>query len=161
MTLISRLWRAIRLGPRNGRCSASVATAGECVDELRMLTLEAQLRGQQNIAQSLAELPGAITTVLNRAQAPTRRMLVDQKGVGKPSFVLGQRRRLLRVGQEGRELRIRCVPERAWSFDVCSGVTRRGHSRQHLRLVCQNSELRLSAEIDVPALRGVVSPHRR
>ena len=31
--------------------------------------LEAQLRGQQNIAQGLAELPGAITTVLNRAQA--------------------------------------------------------------------------------------------
>ena len=31
--------------------------------------LEAQLRGQQNIAQGLAELPGAITTVLKRAQA--------------------------------------------------------------------------------------------
>ena len=41
-------------------------------------TLEAQLRGQQNIAQGLAELLGAITTVLNRAQAPTRRTLVDQ-----------------------------------------------------------------------------------
>ena len=47
--------------------------------------LEAQLRVQQNIAQDLAELPGAITTVLSRAQAPTRRMLVDQKGLGKPS----------------------------------------------------------------------------
>ena len=33
--------------------------------------LEAQLRGQQNIAQGLAELPGAITAVLSRAQAPT------------------------------------------------------------------------------------------
>ena len=30
------------------------------------------MRGQQNIAQGLAELPGAITTVLSRAQAPTR-----------------------------------------------------------------------------------------
>ena len=38
-------------------------------------TLEAQLLGQQNIAQGLAELLGAITAVLNRAQAPTRRML--------------------------------------------------------------------------------------
>ena len=42
--------------------------------------LEAQLVSQQNIAQGLAELPGAITTVLNRSQAPTRRMLVDPKG---------------------------------------------------------------------------------
>ena len=46
-------------------------------------TLEAQLRGQQIIAQGLAELPGATTTVMNRAQAPTKRMLVDQKGLGK------------------------------------------------------------------------------
>ena len=51
--------------------------------------LEAQLVGQQNIAQGLAELPGAITTVLNRAQAPTRRMLVDQKGLGKPPVFSG------------------------------------------------------------------------
>ena len=41
--------------------------------------LEAQLVSQQNIAQGLAELPGAITTVLSRSQAPTRRMLVDPK----------------------------------------------------------------------------------
>ena len=46
--------------------------------------LEAQLRGQQNIAQGLAELLGAITTVLNGAQAPTRRILVYPKGLGKP-----------------------------------------------------------------------------
>ena len=52
--------------------------------------LEAQLRGQQNIAQGLADLPGAITTVLNRAQAPTRRMLVDQKGLGKPPVFSGR-----------------------------------------------------------------------
>ena len=45
---------------------------------------EVQLRSQQIIAQGLAELPGAITTMLNRAQAPTRRMLVDSKGLGKP-----------------------------------------------------------------------------
>ena len=46
--------------------------------------LEAQLVSQQNIAQGLAELPGAITTLLSRSQAPTRRMLVDPKGLGKP-----------------------------------------------------------------------------
>ena len=46
--------------------------------------LEAQLIGQQNIAQGLAELPGAITTVRSRSQTPTRRMLVDPKGLGKP-----------------------------------------------------------------------------
>ena len=47
--------------------------------------LEAQLVSQQNIAQGLAELPGAITTVLSRSQAPMRRMLVDPKGLGKPA----------------------------------------------------------------------------
>ena len=52
--------------------------------------LEAQLRGQQNIAQGLAELPGAIATVLNRAQAPTRRMLVDPKSLGKPPVFSGR-----------------------------------------------------------------------
>ena len=46
--------------------------------------LEAQLISQQNIAQGLAELRGAITTVLSRSQAPMRRMLVDPKGLGKP-----------------------------------------------------------------------------
>ena len=46
--------------------------------------LEAQLVGQQNTAQGLAEWPGAITTVLSRSQAPMRRMLVDPKGLGKP-----------------------------------------------------------------------------
>ena len=52
--------------------------------------LEAQLLGQQNTAQGLAELPGAITTVLSRVQAPTRRMLVDQKGLEKPPVFLGR-----------------------------------------------------------------------
>ena len=46
--------------------------------------------GQQNIAQGLAELPGAITAVLNRAQSPTRRMLVDQVGLGKPPVFSGR-----------------------------------------------------------------------
>ena len=41
--------------------------------------LEAQLVGQKNIAQDLAELLGAITTVLSRSQAPMRRMLSIRK----------------------------------------------------------------------------------
>ena len=52
--------------------------------------LEGQSVSQQNIAQGLAELPGAITTVLNRSQAPTRRMLVDAKGFGKPPVFSGR-----------------------------------------------------------------------
>ena len=52
--------------------------------------LKAQLVGQQNIAQGLEELPGAITTVLSRSQAPMRRMLVDPKGLGKPPVFSGR-----------------------------------------------------------------------
>ena len=52
--------------------------------------LEAQLVSQQNIAQGLAELLGAITTVLSRSQAPMRRMLVDPKGSGKPPVFSGR-----------------------------------------------------------------------
>ena len=51
---------------------------------------EAQLLGRKNIAQGLAELLGAITTVLNRSQAPTRRMLVAPKGLGKPPVFSGR-----------------------------------------------------------------------
>ena len=51
---------------------------------------EAQLISQQNLAQGLAELPGAITTVLSRSQAPTRRMLVDPKRLGKPPMFSGR-----------------------------------------------------------------------
>ena len=52
--------------------------------------LEAQLVSQQSIAQGLAELPGAITTVLSRSQAPMRRMLVDPKGLGKKTVFSGR-----------------------------------------------------------------------
>ena len=52
--------------------------------------LEAQLISQQNIAQGLAELSGAITTVLSRSQAPTKRILVDPKGLGKPPMFSGR-----------------------------------------------------------------------
>ena len=52
--------------------------------------LEPQLVSQQNIAQVLAELPGAITTVLSRSQAPMRRMFVDPKGLGKTPVFTGR-----------------------------------------------------------------------
>ena len=52
--------------------------------------LEVQLVSQQNITQSHAELPGAITTVLSRPQAPMRRMLVVPKGLGKPPVFQGR-----------------------------------------------------------------------
>ena len=51
---------------------------------------EAQLVSQQSIAQGLAELPAAITTVLSRSQAPMRRMPVDPKGLGKPPVFSGR-----------------------------------------------------------------------
>ena len=43
------------------------------------VALEAQLVSQQSIAQGLAELPGAITTVLSRSQAPMRGCLSIRK----------------------------------------------------------------------------------
>ena len=56
--------------------------------------VETQLRSQLTIGQGLQDLP---TTVLNRAQAPTRIMLVDQNGLGKPPVFSGKERRLLRA----------------------------------------------------------------
>ena len=69
--------------------------------------LEAQLIRQQNIAQALAELPGAITAVLSRSQALVRRMLVDPKGLGKAANVLRQRKNISTCGQ--RRWRTTCL----------------------------------------------------
>ena len=52
--------------------------------------LATQLRSPLKIAQSHGQLPGANTTVLNRAQAPTGRMLVDQTSVGKSPVFSGK-----------------------------------------------------------------------
>ena len=41
------------------------------------------------IAQGLQEWLGAVTKVLSRAQAPTRRLLVDKKSLVKPPGFLG------------------------------------------------------------------------
>ena len=74
--------------------------------------LEAQLVSQQNIAQGLAELPGAITTVLS----PDEKNACQSERLRKAASILRQRRTFLRVDQEGRELRVWCVPECAWSL---------------------------------------------
>ena len=105
--------------------------------------LEAQLVSQQNIAQGLAELPGAITTVLSRSQAPMRRMLVDPKGLGKPPVFSGREEHFYVWAKKVENNVSRCIPECAWSFDVCSRIARRrGHSSNSLQLACLNSELR-------------------
>ena len=87
LTLNPRLWRASRLN-HNGRCSASFAQVSALMSQNAVL--EAQLVSQQNIAQGLAELLGAITTVLSRSHAPMRRMLVDPKGSGRPPVFSGR-----------------------------------------------------------------------
>ena len=67
--------------------------------ENQTAALESKVRSQMSLAQGLQELLGAATTVLNRAQAPTWRTLVDQKVLVVPQ-VYSDRGRLLRVGQE-------------------------------------------------------------
>ena len=39
---------------------------------------------------TLAEMPGAITTVLSRSQTPLRRILVGPNGLGKPPMLVGR-----------------------------------------------------------------------
>ena len=105
--------------------------------------LEAQLISQQNITQGLAELPGAITTVLSRSQARMRRMLVDPKGSGKPSVFPGREEDFYVWTKKVENYVSGVFP------NVCGalvGVLQLSHKtwsqQQQLRLVCQNSELR-------------------
>ena len=61
---------------------------------------------------------GTITTVLSRAQASTRRMLVDQKGWGKPPVFSGRDEDFYVWAKNGKN----CVPgvlpnvRGAWAF---------------------------------------------
>ena len=88
--------------------------------------LEAQLVGQQNIAQGLAELPGAITTVLSRSQAPMRRMLVDPKGLGKLPVFSGREEHFYLWTKKVENCVSGVFSKCAWTFDVYSGIARRG-----------------------------------
>ena len=90
--------------------------------------LEAQLISQQNFAQGLAELPGALTTGAESFTSTDEKDACRPERLRKAASVLRQRRTFARVDQEGRELRVWCVPERAVSLGVCSRVARRGHS---------------------------------
>ena len=74
---------------RNGRRVASIAPAGERFDESDRCTRSSVANTTEH-CKGLEELLGAITTVLNRAQKPTRGMLVDQKGLGKPPVFSGR-----------------------------------------------------------------------
>ena len=81
--------------------------------------LEAQLVSQQNIAQGLAELPGTITTVLSRSQAPTGRMLVDPKGLGNPPMFSGREDHFYVWTKEVENYVSGLFPN-AWCVGVCS-----------------------------------------
>ena len=69
-----------------------------------------------------------VTAVLSRAQAPTRRMLVDQKALGEPPVFSGRKEDFHVWAKKIENYVSGCVPDRAWSFDVCGGVAGRGHS---------------------------------
>ena len=90
--------------------------------------LEAQLVGQQNIAQGLAELAWSNHDRAESFTSTDEEDACRSERLGKAASVLRQRRTLLCVDQEGRELCVWCVSKCAWSFDVCSGIARRGHS---------------------------------
>ena len=67
------------------------------------------------------------------AESVDERASTDEKDgcrsdrLGKATCVLMHGRRLLRVSQESREIRVGSVSETAWSFVVGSGVNGRGH----------------------------------
>ena len=111
--------------------------------------LEAQLVSQQNIAQGLAELPRAITTVLSLSQAPMRSMLVDPKGLGKPRQCSQAEKNISTCGP--RRSRTMCLV----FFQMRVELRRLQRNRktwsqqQQLQVACLNSELRrLGRETD-------------
>ena len=122
--------------------------------------LEAQLVSQQNMAQGLAELPGAITTVLSRSQAPTKRMRVDPKGSGKPPVFSGREDHFCVWTKKVENYVSSVFPNvrgaltfAAESKDVVTAAT--------VAIGVPELGVETSAEIKWTALRGVVSPHRR
>ena len=102
--------------------------------------LESQLISQQNIAQGLAELFGAITTVLSRSQTPTRRMLVDPKGLGKPVFSC--RKEHFYVWTNKVENYVSGVFPNVRGALAFATDRKMWSQQRQLRLVCGDSELR-------------------
>ena len=76
------VWRVNRFN-HNGRCSEPVMQQQVNVLMSQNAAFEAQLVGQQIIAQGFAEFHGALTIVLSGSQAPMWRMFVNPKGLGK------------------------------------------------------------------------------
>ena len=122
--------------------------------------LEALLISQQNIAQGFSEMLGAITTVLSRSQAPTRRMLVDPKGLGKPPVFSGREEHFYVWTKKVENYVSGVFPNvrgalafAAESQDVVTAAT--------VAMGVPELGVETSAEIDGTALRCVVSPHGR
>ena len=55
-------------------------------------------------------------------------MRVDQKGLKKPPVFSGREEDFYFWAKKFEKYVLGVVPDRAWSFDVCSGVAGRGHS---------------------------------
>ena len=111
--------------------------------------LSAEKHGQQEpVAQVLESLPSAVAAALN-AQRTERRALVDQRGLGKPPFVLRQRRGDFQVWAKEVENFAAgvCVARKRWLGGDCRQSPRVG--RTHI------SRDRLAA------IPGVVCPHGR
>ena len=107
LTLNPWFWRAIRLD-HSGRCSASFATAGECSDESECCTWSSVGQSAKHCTRSCR----IAWSNHDRAESFTSTDEKDACGserLRKAASVLRQRRRLLRVGQEGREPRVCCV----------------------------------------------------
>ena len=122
--------------------------------------LEAQLISQQNIAQGLAELLGAITTVLSRSQAPTRWVLVDPNGLGKPPMFSGREEKFYVWTKKIENYVSGVFPNvrgalafAAESQDVVTAAT--------VAVGLPEFEAEMSAEIDVQLFVEFFSPHRR
>ena len=112
--------------------------------------LEAQLISQQNIAQGLAELSGAITTVLKSFTSTNKKdaSFFDPNGLGKPPVFSGRKEDFYVWGP--RRSRTTCLV----CSRTCVDLWRLQQSRktwseqQQLRLACLNFGVETSAEID-------------
>ena len=83
--------------------------------------LEAQLVSQQNIATRSCRIAWSNHDRVEPFTSTDEKDACRSERLRKAASVLRQRRTFLRVDQEGFvELRVWCVPERAWSFAVCS-----------------------------------------
>ena len=93
-------------------------TAGECVDGSECCTRSSVVRTTEHCTRSCRTAWSKHDGVESCTSTDEKRMLADQNGLGKPPYVWAKK-----VGNC-----VGCVPERTWSFVVCSGVAVRCHS---------------------------------